>query len=170
MAAKSGARPAENVGDLAGLDTDALRERWAELYGMAPAPRISRDVLVRGVAYRIQEEARGGLGKSDRRQLLRLAGALRDGGAIPASQGQSFKAGTKLIREWKGKVHEVVIVGDGYVWSGKRYRSLSEIARAITGTRWSGPRFFGLEAGQEAARAAAASVTQDAKSTGRADG
>jgi hypothetical protein len=99
--------------------------------------------------------------------LLRLAEALRDGGAIPASQGQSFKAGTKLIREWRGKVQEVVIVGDGYVWEGKRYRSLSEIARAITGTRWSGPRFFGLEAGQEVARLGAATV---AKSTGCADG
>jgi Protein of unknown function (DUF2924) len=160
------------MADLAALSTYDLRERWADLYGMAPALRISRDVLVRGVAYRIQEAAQGGLGKSCRRQLLRLAEALRDGGAIPATQGQSFKAGTKLIREWKGKVHEVVIAGDGYVWGGERYRSLSEIARAITGTRWSGPRFFGLEAGQEAARAAAApaTLTQTAQATRRKAG
>jgi hypothetical protein len=152
--AKSNIRPSEELADLVDLDADSLRKRWAELYGIAPAPRISRDVLVRGVAFRIQEEAHGGLSKSCRRQLRRLAGALRDGGFISASQSQSFKPGTKLIREWKGKVHEVEIAGDTYIWAGKHYRSLSQIARSITGTRWSGPRFFGLEAGQGAAQAA----------------
>ena len=145
------AQAAGEVSELASLDTDVLRQRWAALYGMAPAPRISRDVLIRGVAYRIQEEAHGGLSKSCRRQLQRLAGALRDGGTIPASQGRSFKLGTKLIREWKGKVHEVVIMGDSYMWAGRHYRSLSQIARSITGTRWSGPRFFGLETEKQAA-------------------
>ena len=80
-------------------------------------------------------------------ELQRLARALREGGRVSASQGQLFKPGTKLIREWQGKVHEV---GDGgrhlYAGPGKHYRSLSQIARSITGTRWSGPRFFGLEA------------------------
>ena len=98
----------------------------------------------------MQEEVQGGLGKSYRRQLARLAEALRDGGSIPVSQTQSFKPGTKLIREWKGKVHEVVIAGGTYIWAGQHYRSLSQIARTITGTRWSGPRFFGLAAGQGA--------------------
>lgn len=141
----SSAQSAGEVSELAGLDAEVLRQRWAELYGMAPAPRISRDVLIRGVAYRIQEEAHSGLGKSCRRQLRRLAAALRDGGTIPASRTRSFKLGTKLIREWKGKVHEVIIMDDSYVWAGRHYRSLSQIARSITGTRWSGPRFFGLE-------------------------
>ena len=59
--------------------------------------------------------------------------------------GVGIKPGTKLIREWKGRVHEVIVLDDTYIWSGKPYRSLSQIARAITGTRWSGPRFFGLE-------------------------
>jgi Protein of unknown function (DUF2924) len=144
-----------DVSELTVLGTDMLRQRWSELYGMEPAPRISRDVLIRGVAYRIQEEAYGGLGKACRRQLQRRAVSLRDGGLMSASQGQSFKPGTKLIREWKGKVHEVVIAGDTYIWAGKHYRSLSQIARAITGTRWSGPRFFGLEAGQEVGQRAA---------------
>ncbi len=148
---KSNLRLASEVGSLAGLDTGVLRERWAELYGMAPAPRISRDVLIRGVAYRIQEEAFGGVSKSCLRQLRRLAEELRDSGSIPASHRQTFKSGTKLIREWKGKVHEVVIAGDGYLWAGKHYRSLSQIARSITGTRWSGPRFFGLETENQAA-------------------
>ncbi len=164
---KSNLRLASEISGLADLDTDVLRQRWAELHGMAPAPRISRDVLIRGVAYRLQEDAHGGLSKSCRRQLQRLAETLRDGGSVPTTQAQSFKPGTKFIREWKGKVHEVVIAGDSYIWAGKSYRSLSQIARAITGTRWSGPRFFGLEAGKGTAQAAAAPTiaAQPAKAT-----
>jgi hypothetical protein len=139
---------AAELRELGDLGTDDLRQRWAASYGTAPSPRISRELLIRAVAYRIQDEAQGGLGKSCRRQLARLAETLRDGGSIAVSQTQSFKPGTKLIREWKGKVHEVVIAGGTYIWAGQHYRSLSQIARAITGTRWSGPRFFGLEAGQ----------------------
>jgi hypothetical protein len=100
-------------------------------------------VLIRGVAFRLQEEFGGGLGKARRRQLNKLAVDLNSGTVLTRSP-PSIKPGTKLIREWKGKVHEVVIAGDTYIWRGKHYRSLSEIARAITGTRWSGPRFFGL--------------------------
>jgi hypothetical protein len=98
----------------------------------------------------MQEDVHGGLGKVSRRQLARLAETLGEGGSLEVTQTRSFKPGTKLIREWKGKVHEVVIAGGTYIWAGQHYRSLSQIARAITGTRWSGPRFFGLEAGQEA--------------------
>jgi hypothetical protein len=141
---------AAELKELGGLGTDELRQRWAEFHGMTPSPRISRELLIRAVAHRMQEEAQGGLGKSCRRQLVRLAETLREGGSIPVSQTQSFKPGTKLIREWKGKVHEVVIAGGTYIWAGQHYRSLSQIARTITGTRWSGPRFFGLAAGQRA--------------------
>ena len=148
---KSNALLAAELKEFGGLGTDALRQRWAEFYGMAPSPRISRELLIRAVAHRMQEEALGGLGKSCRRQLARLAVSLGETGSIEISQTQSFKPGTKLIREWKGKVHEIVIAGDTYIWAGQHYRSLSQIARAITGTRWSGPRFFGLEAGQGAA-------------------
>jgi hypothetical protein len=159
--AKSKTRAASETGDLAKLSTHALRQRWDELYGTAPLPRISRDVLMRGVAFRIQEEAYGGLAKAHRRQLHRLAENLSGGGSIPASQAQAFKPGTKLIREWKGRVHEVMICDDGYVWGGKRYRSLSRIARSITGTRWSGPRFFGLES--ECRPATPATAKRDAR-------
>ena len=126
------------------LSLVALRLRWATLFGTTPAPRVSRDILIRGVAWRLQEEAYGGLSKSARRRLSDLATELGNHGTISPSRLLQFKPGTKLIREWKGKVHEIVICDDGYVWSGKRFRSLSEIARKITGTRWSGPRFFGL--------------------------
>jgi len=124
-------------------DLDLLRQRWFELFALAPSPRISRDLLIRGAAFRLQEEAYRSLSKAVRRQLGRLAADLGSGAMLTPSQ-PTFKPGTKLIREWKGKVHEVVIAGDTYIWNGKHYRSLSQIARAITGTRWSGPRFFGL--------------------------
>jgi hypothetical protein len=146
---KSNALLAAELKELGGLGTDELRQRWTGLFSMAPNLRISRELLVRGVAYRMQEEAYGGLGKSCRRQLTRLAETLRKGGSLEGAQSRSFKPGTKLIREWKGNVHEVVIAGGTYIWAGQHYRSLSQVARAITGTRWSGPRFFGLEAGQE---------------------
>ena len=148
---KSNVLLAAELKEPGGLRTDELRQRWAEFYGVAPSPRISRELLVRAVAHRIQEEAHGDLGKACRRQLARLAETLREGGSLEVTQTRSFKPGTKLIREWKGKVHEVVIAGGTYIWAGQNYRSLSQIARAITGTRWSGPRFFGLEAGQRAA-------------------
>lgn len=137
--------------ELDGLGTEVLRQRWTEFYDMAPSRRISRELLVRAVAHRMQVEVHGGLGKSCRRQLARLAVTLGEGGTLEVAQSRSLKPGTKLIREWKGKVHEVVIAGGTYIWAGQHYRSLSQIARAITGTRWSGPRFFGLEAGQGAA-------------------
>jgi len=148
---KSNALLAAELKELGGLGTDELRQRWTEFYSMAPSPRISRELLIRGVAHRMQEEAHGDLGKACRRQLARLAATLREDGSLEVTQTRSFKPGTKLIREWKGQVHEVVITGGTYIWAGQHYRSLSPIARAITGTRWSGPRFFGLEAGQRAA-------------------
>ena len=140
---------ADQVRSLDELGKDELRQRWLDLYKTAPAPRISRDLLIRGVTFRIQEDAQGGLGKSCQRQLQRLAETLRVSGKISATQGQSFKLGTKLIREWRGRVHEVIVADGTYIWAGKHHRSLTQIARAITGTRWSGPRFFGLEAGQQ---------------------
>jgi hypothetical protein len=147
---KSNALLAAELKQLGGLGTDELRQRWSGLFGMAPSLRISRELLIRAVAHRMQEEAQGGLGNSCRRQLARLTRTLHEGSSFEVTETRSFKPGTKLIREWKGKVHEVVIAGGTYIWAGRHYRSLSQIARAITGTRWSGPRFFGLEAGQGA--------------------
>ena len=80
---------------------------------------------------------------SSRRQLKRLAEALRAVRLDFQPDHKTFKSGTKLIREWMGRLHEVLITGEGYVWGGKHYRSLTQIARSITGTGWSGPRFFG---------------------------
>ncbi len=115
------------------------------MFGMEPAARLSRDLLIRGIAFRLQEQAYGGLSKSATRQLVGYAKEIRGSGAVNVTSGVVAKAGTKLIREWKGRIHEVTVLGDTFSWGGKEYGSLSEIARAITGTRWSGPRFFGLE-------------------------
>ena len=137
------ARPIPDITSLSDLDTPSLRQRWADLFDIEATSRVSRDLLIRAIAWRLQEEVCGGLSNSARRQLARHAQEFRSSGSISVSSSADLKPGTKLIREWQGRVHEVVIVEDGYVWSGKRYRSLSQIARIITGTRWSGPRFFG---------------------------
>ena len=136
-------RPIPDITSLSDLDTPSLRLWWADLFDIEATSRISRDLLIRAIAWRLQEEVCGGLSNSARRQLARHAQEFRSSGSISVSSSADLKPGTKLIREWQGRVHEVVIVEDGYVWSGKRYRSLSQIARIITGTRWSGPRFFG---------------------------
>jgi hypothetical protein len=159
--AKSNA--ATELGNFANLKTDELRRKWTALYSTPPGPRISRDLLVRGIAYRLQEKANGGRSKVLLRRLDGLAKELSAGSTMSLSQRPSFKAGTKLIREWKGQVHEVVITDKGYVWAGKHYRSLSKIARSITGTRWSGPRFFGLETGQQACEQPAAAPNNKEK-------
>lgn len=133
------------IASLTALDLHMLRQRWIECYGVEPGNRISRQMLIQAIACKLQADALGGLGKTTRRRLARLATELRRDGQINAGRTQSAKAGTRLIREWKGKTHEVQVSGDFYLWQGKQYRSLSQIAREITGTRWSGPRFFGLE-------------------------
>ncbi|HXP76625.1 MAG TPA: DUF2924 domain-containing protein [Stellaceae bacterium] len=156
---------ATEIEELPALDTATLRERWRALFGLEPAPRISRDLLIRGVAYRLQEEADHGLSNRVLRRLARVAKELRETGSMKESAGAGIKPGTKLIREWKGRVHEVIVLEDTYIWMGRPYRSLSQIARAITGTRWSGPRFFGLEtppSGSVAARDDAAMISAGA--------
>ena len=109
------------IKELPALDTTTLRKRWTDLFGLEPAPRISRDLLIRGVAYRLQEEADHGLSKPVLRRLARAAKELRETGSMTGSAGIRIKPGTKLIREWKGRVHEVIVLDDTYIWSGKRY-------------------------------------------------
>jgi len=134
----------DRIAELEALDTRELRSRWQHVYRL-PAPKhASRDLLLRAVAYRLQEKAEGGLSKAALRRLAKLAG-LNGGGTQPTPPSQPrLKPGSRLIREWHGVTHSVTVLGDGFDWRGNRYASLSQIARAITGARWSGPRFFGL--------------------------
>ena len=111
---------------------------------MQPPKRLSRDLMIRGITYKLQERAYGGLAKS---VLRRISGAELE----TLSKCENRKAprvtvqpGTQLVREWNGQTHTVLVRSDGVEWRGKRYRSLSVVAREITGAHWSGPRFFGL--------------------------
>ena len=154
---------------LAGLDTNILRFRWAKLFGAEPIRRMSRELLIRGVAYRLQEQAEGGPEKKTLRQLDRLAKEYASSGTIRIGSVPDLRPGTRIVREWQGKVHEVIVLEDGFLWKGCRYRSLSEIARQITGTRWSGPRFFGTLPKKDKPNAADP-VDMPAPATGFVDG
>jgi len=125
------------IAQLRALAPDALRRRWRVVFGrMAPAA-LSKDLLGRMIAYRLQEQAFGGL---DRESLTFLEGLARHGG----SPRRQLKPGTVLVRDYQGQRHTVTVALDGFDWQGTTYASLSAIARAITGTAWSGPRFFAL--------------------------
>jgi hypothetical protein len=121
-----------------------LRSEWRRLHRAPPPMRLSRDLLMRGITYKLQERPRGGLSKSTMRKLerLNLDSKARDG--QKTAPPISLKAGTRLVREWRGVTHTVLVHADGFEWNGQRYRSLTFVARKITGAHWSGPRFFGV--------------------------
>src|SRR5260221_14770005 len=125
------------------LALDALRRRWRVVFGRTPPLAVSKDLLGRMIACRLQEQAFGGL---DRERLRFLDGLARHGG----SPRRRLKPGTVLVRDYQGQRHPVPVVSDGFEWQGATYPSLSAIARAITGTAWSGPRFFALARGNGA--------------------
>ena len=117
------------------LTAQQLRDEWRRLYRGQP-PRMSRDLLVRTIAYRIQELAYGGLSKRTQRKLAALTEVV--------TPDTSLRPGTRLVREWRGRTHTVVVTEDGFEYAGKAFPSLTKIAQAITAAHWSGPRFFGL--------------------------
>jgi hypothetical protein len=131
------------IAQLAALEAAALRHRWAQLLGDDPPPNLGRKMMIQAIAYRFQEVAFGGLKPSTLRILERVADGSRSGGSKRAP-ARKAGAGTFLIREWGGVTHRVTVLDDDVVYRGRRYRSLSEVARVITGTHWSGPMFFGL--------------------------
>jgi hypothetical protein len=135
----------EQIGRLQSLSIEQLRSRWTEAYGGMPPPaRWHRDFVVRGLAHRLQEDALGGLAPALRRRLVRLSLALERNGGDQLFAAPQIKLGTRLIRQWHGAIHQVTVLENGFAYRGERYLSLSAVARIITGTRWSGPAFFGL--------------------------
>src|SRR3984893_8711503 len=118
-----------------------MRGEWRRLHRMPPPMRLSRDLLVRGITYKLQERAYGGLSIATARKLEQAAADSLSRGSAPPIP---LRPGTRLVREGRGVTHMVLIHADGIEWRGQRYRSLSWVARKITGARWSGPRFFGL--------------------------
>ena len=141
---------AESVGAklqaLERMDHATLRAEWRRLYRLEPPKRVARELLMLGVGWKIQEQAYGGLRGTTRRMLAELSKTLERDGDVTRSRVTRLKPGAKLMREWHGKTHTVVVLEDGFEWRGKPWRSLSVIARTITGMHWSGPRFFGLNA------------------------
>jgi hypothetical protein len=123
---------------------EELRREWRRLYRSEP-PRISRDLLVRGIGYRLQEIQHGGLGKVTRRKLNTLAKMFRTTGRVGPDPGFGLKPGARLVREWHGHTHTVTVIENGFEYAGSNYPSLTKVARKITGVHWSGPRFFGLK-------------------------
>jgi hypothetical protein len=135
----------EALSRLLSLDIGELRQQWRGLYKTQAPPSFSRELLVRAVAYRMQEVARGGLRPEPQRQLRRIAQQFKETEAVTVRARPELKPGTRLVREWQGRTYDVLVLDEGFSWQGKRYRSLSAIARKITGTAWSGPLFFGLK-------------------------
>jgi len=126
--------------------TPELKAQWRELFGSEPPP-YNRRFLENRIAYRVQELAYGGL-KPETLNRLETLGEQLDGGNVTTRRIRADRmpiAGTRLIREWQGVEHTVTVLADGYEWQGRPYRSLSAIARAITGTRWNGWVFFGMK-------------------------
>ncbi|NDV85936.1 DUF2924 domain-containing protein [Aurantimonas aggregata] len=129
------------------LDLGLLRSRWLELYGTEAPIRMSRELLIQAIAYRLQENAIGGLSAITRAALTCGRTTKK---VERARIDRRVKAGTRFVRQWQGRTIEVAADGSGgYLYRGRTYRSLSAIAREITGTRWSGPAFFGLTVARE---------------------
>lgn len=125
-----------------------LHNAWRRWHRRPPPARLSRDLLIRAIAYRMQETASGGLSKRLLRRLAQIEGDRGGSGSPRFLPPIALKPGTRLVREWRGITHTVLIHRDGVEWRGQRWRSLSVVAREITGAHWSGPRFFGLTSGR----------------------
>lgn len=143
------------------LDTKVLQEKWSALHGRNPPSRIRAGLLRLGIAYRLQENALGGLKPKTIRHLRTLAAEMRAARATAETpveakvpirpsvvQSLTITPGTRLMREWNGTTEVVDVVAEGLIWRGATYRTLSAVAVAITGTKWSGPKFFGLTSPQ----------------------
>ena len=139
-------RPAveERLAEIGQLDLCSLRAAWAAGFGEAASAHLSGDLLRRAIAYRLQEQEEGGLRPATLRRLRRLAEDLRAGATVKVTSAPTLQPGVRLMREWNGETHVVEVLAAGFSWRGAAYQSLTAIARAITGVRWSGPRFFGL--------------------------
>jgi hypothetical protein len=135
----------EGIDQLERLSRAELRTLWAQEFAERPPASLGRDILALAIAYARQERRYGALAKPIARELDRLlARVLRDGGTPQPVTMPLPRAGTILVREWRGVTHHVTVMKDGFLWNGIVHQSLSAIARAITGTKWNGPRFFGM--------------------------
>jgi hypothetical protein len=127
---------------LRSLDKPRLRELWQKNFNRQASPRLRRELMLPVLAFRIQELSQGGLSTQTQARLTETIGMLNASGRkVP----RKFRSGTRIVREWKGKVHEVTITEGGFEYKGETFKSLSPVACRITGTHWSGPAFFGTK-------------------------
>jgi hypothetical protein len=127
---------------LRSLDKPRLRELWQKSFNRPASPRLRRELMLPVLTFRIQELSQGGLSTQTRARLTETIGMLNASGRKVT---RKFRPGTRIVREWKGKVHEVTITEGGFEYKGETFKSLSPIACRITGTHWSGPAFFGTK-------------------------
>ena len=133
----------DEIAELADRPTHQLRLAWRKLYRRTPPAGLSRDLMIRILANQIQEHAYGGPSPSLKRRLNTLAGEVEKG-SLSFDPGVVLKTGARLVRQWRGHAHIILVIEDGFEYEGQRYRSLTLIAARITGAHWSGPRFFGM--------------------------
>lgn len=137
---------------LPSLSGDELRQAWARCHG-TPAPNLAPELLRLGIAYRLQEKRRGGISRETARILRQVSKNGQPAATGPVAPPRKLTPGTRLVRDWHGVGHMVIVLEDGFEYDGRSWRSLTAIAKAITGTHWNGPRFFGLTSrGQSSAR------------------
>ena len=146
---RSSLRPEDVANELAAipeLSRAVLAERWTEAYGQPPPKGLSRPLLEYAAAWHLQSQAFGGLDPAVRRKLLWHTRPRKNGTSpVPgAVRSKGPPKGSRLVREWHGRTYTVDVLETGFLFDSKHYASLSQVARAITGARWSGPRFFGL--------------------------
>jgi hypothetical protein len=134
---------AREIAELPALNKAQLLPIWRRNFDDDPPPKLRKELMVPILAYRMQEKEFGGLSHGARKRLREIAQSLGSGKRAHPSIAPSIQSGTRLIRRWGGEVHEVSVNDAGFEYRGEQYASLSKIAREITGTRWSGPLFFG---------------------------
>ena len=146
---RSSAQPSlsltQRLSELESFSTSQLRTLWQRQYQVQVPRSLSRDLLVRFIAHRLQEEELGGLGKGTLRRLEAIASRLREPGGASSADIAALKPGTTLVREWNGTTHTVLVLDGGFEYKGERYASLTRVAAAISGLHRSGPAFFGLK-------------------------
>ena len=131
------------IAELIDRSTRDLRAAWRELHRTGPPQGLSRDLLIRALAHRLQEENHGSMSRAQRRRLQRLAREFEKGSGS-SDPGIVLRIGATLVRQWRGHAHTVLVREKGFEYDGEHYPSLTVIAERITGAHWSGPRFFGL--------------------------
>jgi hypothetical protein len=164
----------QEIARLRDLDASTLRLRWREVTGKPAAIGLKGELLIRALAYAIQEKAFGGLSLAATKRLQAIVRDAKASKASPATENRSspprrrLMPGTRLIREWQGVMHEVIVIPDGFLWQGANYASLSTVAKAITGTSWNGWVFFGAKPPPKKAKRTATDQSPPAKASGDA--